>query len=352
VLSTVSRILFASTVRGLVSDLKSPWLERLRYRVGKRFQGAIRDRHLSGLEHYPMYPVWSDFALSTNLRGKAVVRRLQRYTGLRGKRCLDVGCAYGGYPIAFAAEGADAVGIDINARFLELAAENVRDQGATVLLLERDVTKSDQISDLGRFDIITCNDLIEHVDDVAATFRNIASLLRPGGLLFMEIPNARSVGQILKDGHYGLFGITLLSRPDAIRYFNESGYDGEYGVGYFHRLEEYAAFLDRQGIHLYGGTITNTCAQPDERVERVRNALPAIHSALQDHLGREGLSPATKAALSLAVEDFLREAGAGLAAYETMADAGRRRTLAEGLVRSYDIEFWELIGVKEADPSS
>lgn len=351
-LPTLSRILFASTVRGFVSDLRSPWLERLRYRVGKRFQRAIRERHLSGLEQYPMYPVWSEFALSTNLRGSEVARTLRRYTKIRGKRYLDIGCAYGGYPIAFAAKGAEAVGIDINPRFLAFAADNVRDQRASVLLLERDVTKPDQIADLGQFDIITCNDLIEHVEDVATAFRNIASLLRPGGLLFMEIPNAWSVGQVLKDGHYGLFGITLLPRSDAIRYFLESGYNDEYGVGHFHRLEEYVAFLEGHGIRLDGGKITNNYEQLDERLQRVRDALPAIRAALEAHLGREGLSSESKGALSLATEEFLQEAGASLAVYETISDATRRRTLGEGLARSYEIEFWELIGRKEAESLS
>jgi len=119
-----------------------------------------------------MCRVWSEFALSTNLRGKEVVRKLRRYTEIRGKRYLDIGCAYGGYPIVFAAEGAEAVGIDITGRFLALAAKNVTDQRASVLLLERDMTKSDQICDLGLFDIIACNDLIEHVEDVATTFNN------------------------------------------------------------------------------------------------------------------------------------------------------------------------------------
>ena len=299
-----------------------------------------------------MYPVWSEFALSTNLRGSEVARKLRRYTKIRGKRYLDIGCAYGGYPIAFAAKGAEAVGIDINGHLLAVAAENVKDQRASVLLLERDVTKSDQIRDLGLFDIITCNDLIEHVEDVATTFRNIALLLRPGGLLFMEIPNAWSVGQVLKDGHYGLFGITLLPRSDAIRYFLESGYNGEYGVGHFHRLDEYVGFLEGHGIHLHGGKITNSYEQPDGRVHRVREALPAIRATLEAHLGREGLSSESKGALSLATEEFLQEAGASLAAYETISDATLRRTLGQGLARSYEIEFWELIGLKGAQSLS
>ena len=350
-LSHARRLLFDSTARGLLSGLLSARAQRYRYQVGRRFHRAIR-RHLSGLERYPMYPVWSEFAFSTNLRGKEVAGKLLRYSEIRGKRYLDIGCAYGGYPIAFAARGAESVGIDINGRFLELAAENVRDQKASVLLLERDVTKSDQISDLGLFDIITCNDLIEHVEDVAKTFTNISSLLRPGGLLFMEIPNAWSVGQALKDGHYGLFGITLLSRPDAIRYFRESGYNDEYGVGYFQRLEGYMALLEENGIRLHGGEIINSYDQLDERVQRVRVALPAIRADLEAHLGREVLSSQTKEALSWAVEELLGQASGRVGAYNDAQDERLRDRLGRDLIRCHEMEFWELIGFKQVEPAS
>jgi len=293
-----------------------------------------------------MYQVWSEFALSTNLRGMELARKLQRYTEIRGKRYLDIGCAYGGYPIAFAALGAEAVGIDIDGSFLEFAAGNVMDQKVRVHLLQRDVTKSDQICDLGLFDIITCNDLIEHVEDVADTVSNIASRLCPGGLLFMEIPNAWSAGQVLKDGHYGLFGITLLSRPDAIRYFNESGYSDAYGVGYFHGLHEYIDMLAHHQITLCGGEISNSFEYLRERLEQVRRTLETIRSRLPHVLGDNGVSVATKQALGDAVSGYVAQVSSDMAAYDAMGDEAQKSQLGRSLVRRYDIEFWEIIGVK------
>ena len=345
--SSVSRILFESTVRGIVSDLLSARAERQRYQVGRRFHRAIR-RHLSGLERYPMHQVWSEFALSTNLRGMELARTLQRYTEIRGKRYLDIGCAYGGYPIAFAAEGAEAVGIDINGRFLEFAASNIKDQKTPVLLLERDVTKYDQICDLGGFDIITCNDLIEHVEDVARTVEHIGSLLRPGGLLYMQIPNGFSAGQVLKDGHYGLFGITLLSRPDAIRYFGESGYNDDYGVGYFHRLDEYIDLLATHRIRLHRGEIANSLERLKERITQIRAALDPIRSRLSQCLDVSGLSLTTKRALADAVTGYLVQVSSDFEAYDATTDEGLKCRRARSLVKRYEIEFWEMIGVKSS----
>ncbi len=342
---------FEATVQRLVSDRVRAAIDQKRYRVGRRFHEVIR-RHLSGLEHYPMYPVWSQFALSTNLRGREVARRLAPYTKIRGRRYLDVGCAYGGYPIAFAARGAEAVGIDINPQLLGFAACNVRDQRVPVLLLERDVTKPDQIGDLGLFDIITCNDLIEHVHDVPNAFTNISSLLRPGGLLFLQIPNAWSVGQILKDGHYGLFGITLLARPDAIRYFHESGYNDVYDVGQFHRLNDYVAFLNANEIRLHGGDIINGWEPLDTRVRRVRDALSDIRAGLEVHLGRQELSSATKDTLSRAVENLLSDVTARLEAYDCATDDTVRHPAGRALIENHEIEFWEMIGVKDMASAS
>jgi len=334
--------------RRLLAEPIRQWSDRRRYLVGKRFYGAVH-QHLSGLrqypDRYPMYPVWLEFALSTNLRGRKVAQQLQRYTPIRGARYLDVGCAYGGYPIAFARLGAEAVGIDINEGFLSLAADNARDQRLPVVLLQRDVTKAEEVHDLGRFDIVTCNDIIEHVADVPATFRNLSILLRPEGLLYMEIPNARSVGQVLKDGHYGLFGISLLPRCDAMRYYLESGCMDEYGVGYFHRLSDYEAFLSENGIRLHErGAISDDDLVG--RVEYVRSALPAVRTALEKRLREPGLSPESQRALHREVSAYLRETEAGLARYEQMREADLRRMTGRELVQDYATEFWQLIGVK------
>lgn len=323
--------------------------DRRRYLVGKRFYSAVH-RHLSGLrqypDHYPMYPVWLEFALSTNLRGRRVAQQLQQYTRIRGARYLDVGCAYGGYPIAFAGLGAEAVGIDIDEGLLSLADENAKDQRLPVVLLQRDVTKAEQLHDLGRFDILTCNDLIEHVADVPATFRNLSVLLRPNGLLYMEIPNARSVGQVLKDGHYGLFGISLLPRRDAVRYYLESGRMDEYAVGYYHRLAEYETFLAENGIRLHEGDVIGDDDLAD-RVEHVRSVLPPIRTALEQRLREPGLSPESQRALHCEVSAYLIEAEAALARCEQVRGTDLWRMTSRELVRDYAIEFWQLIGVKQ-----
>jgi len=319
---------------------------RRRYQIGGRFLRAIR-RHTSPNFGQPMYETWLDFALSTNTRGGTAVETVRRHiTSISGKRVLDVGCAYGGFPVAFATAGADAVGIDIDPALLALAAENVHDMKVPVSLHLKDITDWVQLEDLGTFDIITCNDLIEHVEDVSRSLDHVARLLKPGGLLYMQIPNGFSVGQVLKDGHYGLFGITLLSRPDAMRYFGESGYHDPYGVGYFHRLDEYIDLLGAHRIRLQGGEIANSFENLTGRIDQIRARVKDIRSHLSRCLEADGLSAATKQALADAVDAYLVQVSSDLAGYDEATEKGLRAQQARTLVKRYDIEFWEVIGVK------
>ncbi|MEW6270266.1 MAG: hypothetical protein AB1689_13325, partial [Thermodesulfobacteriota bacterium] len=80
---------------------------RARYRTGPRFTEAIL-RWMEPNRGHTMYDVWLDYALSTNLRGAWVVDVLQQYQPVRGRRALDVGCAYGGFSVAFAEAGGRA----------------------------------------------------------------------------------------------------------------------------------------------------------------------------------------------------------------------------------------------------
>lgn len=335
-------------VEAILTPLLADAEPRRRYRIGRQFLRAVRRQNAPNIGQ-PMYDTWLDFALSTNIRGETAVEIVRRHTSIPGKRALDIGCAYGGFPVAFARAGAEAVGIDLNPGLLKLAAENVHDMKVPVSLHLKDITDWAHLNDLGTFDIITCNDLIEHVEDVPKTLEHVARLLKPGALLYMQIPNGFSVGQVLRDGHYGLFGITLLSRPDANRYFGESGYNDAYGVGYFHRLDEYVDILAAHRIHLQGDEIANSFEFLTERIDQIRATLESIRSGPSRCLEPESLSAATKQALADAVDGYLVQVSCELAAYDATVDEGLRAQQARSIVKRYDIEFWEVIGVKAKD---
>jgi hypothetical protein len=74
----------------------------------------------------------------------------------------------------------------------------------------------------------------------------MVNLLNPGGILLLEIPNKYSFNFVAKDGHFGLFGITLLDRPDAIEY-HRTFFDFEYDVGDYYILNFYQREFEARG---------------------------------------------------------------------------------------------------------
>lgn len=121
-----------------------------------------------------------------------------RFVPLRGARVLDLGCGVGEYVRAFAREGAELLGLDVAPERLvearrRLAAEPpVRRAGGpppgSVLGLFAAAGEALPLAD-GSLDAVVLNEVIEHVADDAATLREIARALRPGGGCVIFAPN-------------------------------------------------------------------------------------------------------------------------------------------------------------------
>jgi 2-polyprenyl-3-methyl-5-hydroxy-6-metoxy-1,4-benzoquinol methylase len=191
-------------------------------------------------------PMWIDFALSTNQRARALCELLEPHLPSHG-RYLDVGSGYGGTLVQFHKRGLDVYGVEVNLDYVNLARANVRDLGLTDRVFHGSILDRALVESLGKFDVITCIDVIEHVGDAQQALRHMTSMLNPGGLLMMEIPNKDSLPFVIKDGHFSLFGITQLRRPQAEAFykrFSDIPYDG---MGEYHPLSLYKRTLEANG---------------------------------------------------------------------------------------------------------
>lgn len=95
------------------------------------------------------------------------------------ERVLDAGCGNGRVTALlrrFAPNDAQVVGIDLTAA--DVAAENLADT-PNVHFEKRDLLGD--LSGLGKFDLIYCQEVLHHTGDPAAAFRNVAGLLSDGG---------------------------------------------------------------------------------------------------------------------------------------------------------------------------
>ncbi|MFA5779072.1 MAG: class I SAM-dependent methyltransferase [Elusimicrobiota bacterium] len=102
------------------------------------------------------------------------------------KKLLDVGCASGAFLHAVKSHVMECVGIEFNsanARFVE------------EVLGIKVYTKHIEYVDLPHesFDIITAFQVLEHIEDPVKFLVGINNLLKPGGIICIEVPNVQDV---------------------------------------------------------------------------------------------------------------------------------------------------------------
>jgi 2-polyprenyl-6-hydroxyphenyl methylase/3-demethylubiquinone-9 3-methyltransferase len=111
---------------------------------------------------------------------------------LEGKTALDVGCGAGLLTEPLARLGAKVAGIDAAPELIAVARDHAAAMG-----LEIDYRAGAVEGLKGRFDLITCMEVIEHVADPAAFVTALARRLAPGGLLILSTPNATGWSKLL-----------------------------------------------------------------------------------------------------------------------------------------------------------
>ncbi|CAH2602779.1 Class I SAM-dependent methyltransferase [Rhodovastum atsumiense] len=97
-----------------------------------------------------------------------------------GKRVLDIGCGPRG-SLEWADMTAERVGLDpLVAEYLKLGADRHR--------MRYVASGSENIPfPTGHFDIVTCLNALDHVDDLARTIREIGRVTKPGGCFLLSV---------------------------------------------------------------------------------------------------------------------------------------------------------------------
>lgn len=103
-------------------------------------------------------------------------------------RIADIGCGigYGSYYMACATDCSSVVGIDIAEEAIQYAQSCYKHPN--VDFVTRNITE-DAVDDLGKFDIITAFEVVEHVQDSNIFLKAITSLLNEDGIVAFTTPN-------------------------------------------------------------------------------------------------------------------------------------------------------------------
>lgn len=103
-------------------------------------------------------------------------------------RVLDVGCGGGLLSEALAKAGAHVTAIDLAPDLVKVAKLHRLESGVEVdYRLQSVEALAEEMP--GTFDAVTCMEMLEHVPDPAAILRACATLLKPGGRLFVSTLN-------------------------------------------------------------------------------------------------------------------------------------------------------------------
>ena len=112
---------------------------------------------------------------------------------LAGKTALDVGCGAGLLCEPLARMGGTVTGVDAAPENIAAAAAHAAQSGLKIDYREGELWAQK----LGRFDLVTSMEVIEHVTDPAAFVAELVAHLKPDGLLIMSTPNRTAVSKLL-----------------------------------------------------------------------------------------------------------------------------------------------------------
>lgn len=113
---------------------------------------------------------------------------IRQYVDLKHAAAVDIGCGGGILAESMAGCGANVTGIDMAEAPLAVARLHQIESGAEVEYLQ---VTAEQLAEeqAGRFDVVTCLELLEHVPSPASIARAAAQLVRPGGHVFFSTIN-------------------------------------------------------------------------------------------------------------------------------------------------------------------
>ena len=114
---------------------------------------------------------------------------IDAHARLDGKQVLDIGCGGGILSDSMARRGARVLGIDLAGKALKVAQLHALEAGTEHVEYREIAAEALATKAPGRFDAVTCMEMLEHVPDPSSVVTACATLTRPGGWVFFSTIN-------------------------------------------------------------------------------------------------------------------------------------------------------------------
>jgi len=113
---------------------------------------------------------------------------IDRRASLKDKTVVDVGCGGGILAESMALKGANVLGIDMGKAPLSVASLHKLESGVE---LDYQQITAEELADknAGKYDVVTCMEMLEHVPDPASVIAACSKLVKPDGHVFFSTIN-------------------------------------------------------------------------------------------------------------------------------------------------------------------
>jgi SAM-dependent methyltransferase len=193
-----------------------------------------------------------------DVTNRFVLEFAERYTRAHGgARILDYGCGAGGLVAAGRAAGLEMFGADVyyGGSKTRQEAEQAGLLGAVV----REIRDGRLEFADSRFDLISNNQVMEHVEDLDGVLREIHRVLKPGGTVLSIFPSR----DVFREGHIGIpfshwfrkgsrlrFGYTLALRWLGLGTWKEQAPTRrQWAIDKLNWIDAYTHYRSRREIH-------------------------------------------------------------------------------------------------------
>ena len=157
---------------------------------------------------------------------------------LKGLRLLDIGCGGGLLCEPMAKLGATVIGVDPSEKNIKTAMVHAQENG---LAIDYRVGTAEDLAAAGeKFDVILNMEVIEHVAGQSEFIKSCASMLKPGGLMFVATLN-----RTLKS-----FGLAIIGAEYVLRWLPKGTHEWEKFV----KPDELELWLKEAGLTQKSGS--------------------------------------------------------------------------------------------------
>ena len=108
---------------------------------------------------------------------------------LAGKSVVDIGCGGGILSESMARRGAQVLGIDLSTKPLRVAQLHALEAGIDGLSYREVPAEALAAEQPQQYDVVTCMEMLEHVPQPDSVVRACATLVKPGGWVFLSTIN-------------------------------------------------------------------------------------------------------------------------------------------------------------------